>query len=121
MVAGTHACRKQKGLPPMERFDYSAEAELFPLRSRGFNRGPVGYRRFTSAAEAVRFAIEELHPDLLRGASLEVQEERFDRNGIRRLYESDAYPLVRAHDAIEIGCPIDQDDASAIQLAHPRG
>jgi hypothetical protein len=105
----------------MVSFDYSAEAELFPLKSRKFNRGPVGYRRFTSAAEAVRFAIEELHPDLLRGASLEVQDERFDRNGIRRLYESDAYPLVRAHDAIEIGCPIDQDYASAIQLAHPRG
>ena len=81
----------------MVSFDYSAEAELFPLKSRKFNRGPVGYRRFTSAAEAVRFAIEELHPDFLRGASLEVQEERFDRNGIRRLYESDAYPLVRAH------------------------
>ena len=34
--------------------------------------------------------------------------------GIRRLYESDAYPLVRAHEAIEISGPrIDQDDASA--------
>jgi hypothetical protein len=83
---------------PMASFDYSAEAELFPPKSRKFNKGPLGYRRFTSAAEAVRFAIEELNPDLLRGASLEVQEERFDRNGIRRLYESDAYPLVRAHD-----------------------
>jgi hypothetical protein len=79
----------------MQRFDYSAEAELFPLMRRKFYRGPVGYRRFTSAAEAIRFAIEELHPDLLRGASLEVQEERFDRNGIRQLYESDTYPLVR--------------------------
>ncbi len=89
----------------MASFDYSAEAELFPLKSRNFNRGPVGYRRFASAAEAVRFAIEELHPDFLRGASLEVQEERFDHNGIRRLYESDAYPLVRAHDVIEIDGP----------------
>ena len=79
----------------MVSFDYSAEAELFSPVSRKFNRGPVGYRRFTSAAEAIRFAIEELHPDLLRGASLEVQEERFDRYGIRQLYESDAYPLVR--------------------------
>jgi hypothetical protein len=105
----------------MVSFDYSAEAELFPLKSRKFKRG-VGYRRFTSAAEAVRFAIEELHPDLLRGASLEVLEERFDRDGIRRLYDSDAYPLVRAHDEIEIDAPrIAQDDASTIQLAHPRG
>jgi hypothetical protein len=78
----------------MVSFDYSAEAELFPL-IRGRFRGPVGYKRFTSAAEAIRFAVEELPPDLLRGAYLEVAEERFDRSGIRQLYESDTYPLVR--------------------------
>jgi hypothetical protein len=88
-----------EGQSQMVIFDYGAEAELFPLKSRTFNKGPVGYRRFTSAAEAIRFAIEELHPDLLRGTSLEVEEERFDRNGIRQLYESDAYPLVRAHNS----------------------
>ena len=79
----------------MPRFDYSAEAELFPLIRAKFTRGPVGYKRFTSAAEAIRFAVEELPLDLLRGAYLEVDEERFDANGIRQLYESDAYPLVR--------------------------
>ena len=79
----------------MVSFDYSAEAELFPLIRGRFTRGPVGYKRFTSAAEAIRFAVEELPPDLLRGAYLEVAEERFDRSGIRRLYESDTYPLVR--------------------------
>ena len=86
---------QSRGPTPMERFDYSAEAELFPLRSRGFNRGPVGYRRFTTAAKAIRFAIEELQPELLRGASLEVEEARFDAHGIRQLYESEAYPLKR--------------------------
>jgi hypothetical protein len=80
----------------MPRFDYSAEAELFPLIRRKFTKGPVvGYKRFTCAAEAIRFAVEELPPDLLRGAYLEVEEERFDANEIRQLYESDAYPLVR--------------------------
>jgi len=78
----------------MDGFDYSAPAELFPTRSRKGNR-PMGYRRFAKAAEAIRFAIEELSPDLLIGAHLEVEEQRFDCDGIRRLYENDAYPLAR--------------------------
>ena len=78
----------------MNAFDYTAPAELFPTRSRKGNR-PMGYRRFAKAAEAIRFAIEELPPDLLIGAHLEVEEQRFDSDGIRRLYENTDYPLAR--------------------------
>jgi hypothetical protein len=76
-------------------FDYGTEAELFPTRSRKVSRQPVGYRRFARAADAIRFAMEELPPALLLGAYLEVDEERFDHGGIRRLYESADYPLPR--------------------------
>ena len=79
----------------MATVNYNAKAELFPPRRRSFSRGPIGYKRFKSAAEAIRFAMEELPPELLLGAYLEVEEDRFDGPGIRQLYESEAYPLQR--------------------------
>ena len=79
----------------MATFNYAAEAELFPTRGRLSKRQPVTYKRFGTAAEAVRYAIEELPPELLVGAYLEVDEERFDANGIRGLYASPDYPLPR--------------------------
>ena len=68
----------------MPRFDYSAEGSCSSNTSET-TRGPVGYKRFTSAAEAIRFAVEELPPDLLRRAYLEVDEERLDAKGVRQL------------------------------------
>lgn len=77
----------------MTRFDYAASAELFfgvPARNR-----KMTYRRFDSATEAIAFAIEELEPASLNFATLEVDEVRFDRHAIRRLYDDPEYPRLR--------------------------
>jgi hypothetical protein len=78
-----------------ELFDYSAEAELFSAGKRRFGRGRIGYRRFARAGDAIRFAIEEMPPELLLGAYLEVNDARFDGGEIRRLYDSSEYPHTR--------------------------
>jgi hypothetical protein len=76
-------------------FDYGAEAELFSGAARPSRHQPMGYRRFASAAEALRFAIEELAPAALAGAALEVGDQRLDMHDMRRLYEASDYPLAR--------------------------
>jgi hypothetical protein len=80
----------------MSTIDYAAQAELFPARSWKARARGIGYKRFDDAAEAVRFAIEELPPECLLGTYLEVDEQRFDSRGIRRLYDSVDFPLDRA-------------------------
>ena len=79
----------------MRTFDYNTQAELFPTRARKSKPRSFGYKRFAKAADAIRFAIEELPADLLVGAYLEVDEVRFNFDGIRELYESADYPLTR--------------------------
>jgi hypothetical protein len=79
----------------MADFDYNAAAELFPTRRRVHRRQSFGYRRFAQAAQAIRFAIEDMPPACLVGAFLEVNEQRYGSDDIRRLYESGKYPLTR--------------------------
>lgn len=94
-VRGHSLFRAQHGLMDiMASFNFQAPAELFPSRSKKGGR-PAGYRRFDTAAEAIRFAIEEMPGELLLGAVLEVDEERIDGMGIRDLYDSPKYPLHR--------------------------
>ncbi|MCG6205010.1 hypothetical protein LPW26_10210 [Rhodopseudomonas sp. HC1] len=76
-------------------FSFETAAELFPAAIRKKKRAGFTYRRFDNAADAVKFAIEELPADSLNGAYLQVDEARFDQKGIRELYDSEAYPHQR--------------------------
>jgi len=76
-------------------FDYGLPAELFMAKRKGRPRQQLGYRRFATAAEAIRFAVEEFPAMRALGAWLQVGDERFDSEEIHRLYESDDYPLSR--------------------------
>lgn len=78
----------------MDGFDYSAFAELFP--SRPFRGHSLRYQRFDSAAEALRFAMEQLPLNARRGTTLEVGEDRFGFAEIEELYRAADYPLPRA-------------------------
>ena len=51
----------------MDKFDFNAPAELFPSRNRKI-ANKIKYRRFDRAADAIRFAVEELPEPLLLGA-----------------------------------------------------
>jgi hypothetical protein len=85
----------------MMHFDYGAAAVLFPQRQRTSMMGAARYMRFVAAAEAIRYAVEEIPASSFRGTFLEVNEERFDANEIRRLYDSAEYPLSRQPVAIQ--------------------
>jgi hypothetical protein len=88
-------CRAHHALIALvSAFDYRAPAELYASASKTGKR-PMRYTRFKSAAEAIKYAVEELPPELLIGSTLEVNEERFDGFGIRALYDSARYPLRR--------------------------
>jgi hypothetical protein len=78
-----------------ELFDYDMSAELFSCRVSKGRRQPLAYRRFARAAEAIRFAIEDLSSQALVGAYLEVNESRYERADIHRLYAGSRYPLRR--------------------------
>ena len=72
-------------------FDYNAPAELFlAKRTKGKREN---YRRFATAAEAIRYAVEDLRTPKAFGAWLEVGDQRFNSTEIQRLYEADDYPL----------------------------
>ncbi|WMT92707.1 hypothetical protein [Pelagibacterium sp. H642] len=75
-------------------FDYAARAELYPgKRSRRLRT--IGYHRFDTTAEALRYAIEQMPPELMADAIIETAQHRFGADQITELYADDAYPLPR--------------------------
>jgi hypothetical protein len=76
-------------------FDYHATAELFTSKNIRLQSRVVKYMRFNRAADAIRFAIEQLPADVFLGAYLEANEQRYDSRGIRCLYDCAEYPFAR--------------------------
>jgi hypothetical protein len=67
----------------------------FTAKRKGGPRQPLRYRRFATAAEAIRFAVQELPAVRALGAWMQVGDQRFDGDDIQRLYESDDFTLQR--------------------------
>ena len=76
-------------------FDYGLPAELFIGKRKSHLRQRLHYRRFPTAAEAIRFVVEDFPAMRALGTWMQVGDSRFDSEGIHRLYDSDDYPLQR--------------------------
>jgi hypothetical protein len=74
--------------------DYFARAELYLGRDQP-SAAAQGPRTFSTAAKALRFALEEAAPVSLHGAWLQVGTARFSGSELAWLYHSPDYPLPR--------------------------
>ena len=86
MIFGVRHCRAKACLSTTTH-----PPNCFCLRDYGNRREK--YRRFATAAEAIRYAVEDLRTPKAFGAWLEVGDARFNSSEIQRLYEADDYPL----------------------------
>ena len=79
----------------MTRFDYRLPGEIFIPKSSGMRRPGLTYRRFDTAAEAVRFAIETLTATALTACTVETDGKRLGSRELKVLYADARYPLAR--------------------------
>ena len=74
--------------------DFQTPAELYLGRDWP-TAAAQGARSFSTAAKAIRFAIEEAAPVSLHGARLLIGAASFSGEELMRLYHSTSYPLPR--------------------------
>ncbi|MEK4034560.1 hypothetical protein WOC76_11030 [Methylocystis sp. IM3] len=79
----------------MEMSAYFEQASLYYAKSPHRRRKALVFRRFEQAAEAIRFAVEELAPEILKGSTLEINDTHYFGDQIRPLYDDGAFPLRR--------------------------
>jgi hypothetical protein len=77
----------------MMTFDYGRPAELFMAKRKGGARSRLISRRFATAAEAIRFAVEDFPALRTLGAWMQVGDQRFNGEDIHRLYQRHDFPL----------------------------
>lgn len=80
----------------MTQLDYQARAELYLGSDRNI-AAAQGPRTFRTAAQAIRFAIEEAAPVSLHGARLVIGKASYRGTDLVRLHRSADYPLPRKH------------------------
>jgi hypothetical protein len=82
-------------MPAAESFDYNAPAGVFTRSAHGRRGGGAKYKRFDSAAEAIRYIIEEVPAPLWPGISVETGDETLDHRQVLDLYKARDYPFSR--------------------------
>lgn len=78
----------------MNTINFEAEAALY-LGRDWRTALAQGSRRFSSAAKAIRFALEEAAPVSLHGALLVVEGRTYSPDQLQSLYKDGGYPLSR--------------------------
>jgi hypothetical protein len=79
----------------MNCFNYKASVEFYSRRSSGKKANSLTFQRFNTAAEAIRFAMEDLPSAAFGGCMLEADGERFGAKELKELYASPRYPFPR--------------------------
>ncbi len=87
--------RWQAQVRDLTGFDFKAPAELYPSRSRRV-RGPFSYKRFNTAAEAVRLPSRRCPGRHCSARPSRSTRRATPRAEMRALYETPAFPLKRA-------------------------